>query len=102
MQSPSSTRSSTTSSRSRRRSGAETGVTAPHVKEAVAAARAARAEFGLGLEGPVHDLLVVVEETARLPVMVLRLGNGVAGAYMRRHGNGFVFLDGSEDVARQR
>ena len=35
-------------------------MTAPHVKEAVAAARAARAEFGLGLEGPVHDLLVVV------------------------------------------
>jgi len=77
-------------------------VAAPHVREAIAAARTARAEFGLGLEGPVHDLLVIVEETAKLPVMVLRLGNGVAGAYMRRHEQSFVFLDGSEDVARQR
>ena len=77
-------------------------MTAPHVKEAVAAARAAREEFGLGLEGPVHDLLVVVEETAKLPVMILRLGNGVAGAYMRRAEQPFVFLNGRQDVARQR
>lgn len=75
---------------------------AAHLREAIRAARAARSAFGLGLEGPVHDLLVVVEEAAGLPVAVLRLGNGVAGAYMRRHGQAFVFLDGSEDVARQR
>jgi len=77
-------------------------MTAPHLRDAVSAARAARSAFGLGLEGPVHDLLVVVEEAAELAVMVLRLGNGVAGAYMRRHDQAFVFLDGSEDVARQR
>ena len=74
----------------------------PHLRDAITAARAARSEFGLGLEGPVHDLLALVEEAADLPVMVLRLGNGVAGAYMRRLDHAFVFLDGSEDVARQR
>lgn len=77
-------------------------MTAPHLRDAISAARGARSEFGLGLEGPVHDLLVLVEEAADLPVMVLRLGNGVAGAYMRRLDQAFVFLDGSEDVARQR
>jgi Zn-dependent peptidase ImmA (M78 family) len=77
-------------------------VSKPHVKVAVAAARTARSQLGLGLDGPVHDLLVVVEDLASLPVMVLRLGNGVAGAYMRRGDQSFVFLDGSEDVARQR
>src|SRR3954453_20787803 len=77
-------------------------MTAPHVRDAIAAARTARADYGLGLEGPVHDLLVVVEDTADLPVAILPLGTGVAGAYLVRRGEAFVFLNGSEDVARQR
>lgn len=73
-----------------------------HIAEAVAAARVAREELGLGLDQPVHDILRVVEETQRLPVAVLSLGEGVAGAYIVRKGQPFVFLNGSQPVTRQR
>lgn len=73
-----------------------------HIREAVAAARVAREELGLGLEGPVPDILRVVEETESVPVAVLRLGNGVAGAYLVRRNQTFVFLNGAQDVRRQR
>lgn len=72
------------------------------VREAVATARTARHEFGLGLDQPVHDLLTVVEETAGVPVAVLALGSGVAGAYIVRRAQSFIFLNGSEAVTRQR
>ena len=77
-------------------------VKAAHVREAVATARAARQELGLGLDQPVHDLLTVVEQTAGIPVALLRLGNGVAGAYIVRRDQSFIFLNGSEAVTRQR
>lgn len=73
-----------------------------HVREAIAAARVAREELGLGLEQPVHDLLRIVEETEGLPVAILSLGNGVAGAYLVRRGQAFVFLNGAQAVQRQR
>ncbi len=73
-----------------------------HIREAIAAARVARQELGLGLEQPVHDILRVVEETESVPVAVLRLGNGVAGAYLVRRDRPFVFLNGSQHVPRQR
>lgn len=73
-----------------------------HIAEAVAAARVARQQLGLGLDQPVHDILRVVEETQHLPVAVLRLGEGVAGAYVVRRERPFIFLNGAQPVARQR
>jgi Zn-dependent peptidase ImmA (M78 family) len=70
--------------------------------EARAAARVAREEFGLGLDQPVHDILSVVERTAGVPVAVLHLGGGVAGAYVVRRDRPFIFLNGDQAVARQR
>lgn len=75
---------------------------AAHVREAIATARTARHELGLGLDQPVHDLLPIVEETADVPVAVLALGTGVAGAYIVRRDQAFIFLNGSEAVTRQR
>ena len=77
-------------------------MTPAHIAKARAAARVAREEFGLGLDQPVHDILRVVEETARVPVAVLRLGNGVAGAYVVRRDRPFIFLNGEQVVGRQR
>ncbi len=78
------------------------GVTRAHVKEALAVAKTARQEAGLGLDGPVHDLLPLVEEVAGLPVAILAFGTGVAGAYVVRRGEAFVFLNGNDDLARMR
>lgn len=75
---------------------------AAHVREAIAAARAARYEFGLGLDQPVHDLLDVVEEAAGVPVAVLTLPEGVAGAYLVRRDQPFIFVNGEEWITRQR
>ncbi len=75
---------------------------AAHVREAIAAARTARYELGLGLDQPVHDLLDVVEEAADVPVAVLELPEGVAGAYLVRRDQAFIFLNGSEWITRQR
>ncbi len=72
------------------------------MREAAAAARTARHEFGLGLDQPVHDLLAVVEETAGLPVGVLALSDGVAGVYIERRERAFVFVNGNQALARQR
>lgn len=73
-----------------------------HVREAVAAARTARYELGLGLDQPVHDLLDVVEEAAGVPVAILVLPEGVAGAYLVRRDQPFIFLNGTEWITRQR
>lgn len=73
-----------------------------HVREAIAAARTARYELGLGLEQPVHDILDVVEEAADVPVAVLALPEGVAGAYLVRRDQPFIFLNGNEWITRQR
>lgn len=75
---------------------------AAHAREAVAAARTARHELGLGLDQPVHDLLAVVEETAGLAVGVLALPDGVAGVYIERRERAFVFINGNQALARQR
>jgi Zn-dependent peptidase ImmA (M78 family) len=73
-----------------------------HIAEAIAEARVARQQLGLGLDQPVHDILRVVEETQRIPVAVLRLGEGVAGAYVVRRSQPFIFLNGAQPVPRQR
>jgi Zn-dependent peptidase ImmA (M78 family) len=66
------------------------------------AARAARAEFGLGSGAPLSDVLEVIEELAGIPVTVLDLPGGVAGLHGVKHGRGFIFLNGVESAPRLR
>ena len=65
-------------------------------------AQATRARLGLALDGPVPDLLRAVEEGAGLAVSVIELPDGVSGAYARREGQGFAFLNLREAPVRQR
>lgn len=74
----------------------------PKVREAIQAARAARQELDLGLTGPLPDILTVVEDWAEVPVAILSLPNGIAGAFGRRRNQPFIFLNGNEPLVRQR
>ena len=51
-------------------------------------AREWRTRLGLGLTGPVPDLLQAVEVVAGLAVTVLELPGGVSGAYTVQDGSG--------------
>ena len=72
------------------------------VREALDAADDARLKLRLGTEGPLPDALLVVEELAGVPVAILDLREGLAGAYGRRRGQPFIFLNGNDPVVRQR
>jgi Zn-dependent peptidase ImmA (M78 family) len=63
--------------------------------------REARADLGLGAEGPLADLLTVVED-AGAHVVVLDLPDGVAGAYVAEPGCPLLFVNGGQWIARQR
>lgn len=65
-------------------------------------AQAARARLGLALDGPVPDLLRAVEDGGELAVSVIELPDGISGAYARREGQGFAFLNLREAPVRQR
>lgn len=77
-------------------------VAADWLRAATSAARVAREEWGLGLDAPISDLLVVAEQVAGVPVCVLDLGPGLAGAYLVRRARPFIFVNGAESVVRQR
>ena len=64
-------------------------------------AREARADLGLGDEGPLSDLLVVVEG-AGAHVVVLDLPEGLAGAYVATPDCPLLFVNGAQWIARQR
>ena len=72
------------------------------VREAIRIARTARQELDLGLTGPLPDILTVVEDLARIPVAILSLPSGIAGAFGRRRRQPFIFLNGDERLVRQR
>ena len=74
----------------------------PKVREAIKAARTARQELDLGLTGPLPDILTVVEDWAEVPVAILSLPAGIAGAFGRRRSQPFIFLNGTEPLVRQR
>lgn len=74
----------------------------PKVREAIRVARVARQELDLGLTGPLPDILTVVEDLAGIPVAVLELPSGIAGAFGRRREQPFIFLNGGEPLVRQR
>jgi Zn-dependent peptidase ImmA (M78 family) len=75
-------------------------------QRAVHEARLARQELGVGLEAPLPDLLELLEHVdARNPalrVSLLPLPDGVAGAYLRREGRPFIFVNSSEWPVRRR
>jgi Zn-dependent peptidase ImmA (M78 family) len=66
------------------------------------AARSARSRLGLGLDGPLADVLVAVEDVAGVPVTVLSLPDGLAGLQGRQAGRSYIFINGDESVVRQR
>jgi Zn-dependent peptidase ImmA (M78 family) len=67
-----------------------------------AAARDARSRLGLGLEAPLADVLLAIEDVAGVPVTVLTLPAGLAGLHGRKHDRSFIFVNGTESPVRQR
>src|SRR3954447_6647094 len=65
-------------------------------------ARRARLDMGFGLEGPLPDLLEAVEGPGGVQVVVLDLGDDVAGAYLQRGGLALLFVNGDNAAVRQR
>src|SRR3954470_10135873 len=64
--------------------------------------RRARLDMGFGLEGPLPDLLEAVEGPGGVQVLVLDLGDDVAGAYLQRGGLVLLFVNGDHAAVRQR
>jgi Zn-dependent peptidase ImmA (M78 family) len=56
-------------------------------------------EIGIPIENPMPDLLPFVERGAGVPVAILELGQGLAGAYFK---GGLIFVTGNEALVRQR
>src|SRR3954468_20144484 len=65
-------------------------------------ARRARLDMGYGLEGPLPDLLVAIEGPGGAHVVVLELGDEVAGACIQRPGLALLVVNGSHAAVRQR
>jgi len=66
------------------------------------AAERTRAELGLGVEAPIADILATVEDLAAIPVTVAELPNQIAGIYVRRRDQPFIFVNGTHIPVRQR
>lgn len=69
---------------------------------AVEQARLARVQLGVGLDAPLPDVLRVVEEVAEIPISVLPLPDGVAGAIGRKRGRHFIFINSADQPVRRR
>lgn len=65
-------------------------------------AREARADLGYTREGPLPDVVAVVEERGGAHVVVLDLPDAVAGAYVARDGCPLLFVNGHQALSRQR
>lgn len=80
-----------------------TELTDPHILEATAAARELRARLGVPIDQPLNkDLLALVEEDLGIPVCVMEMPDGVAGAYLKKRGQNFIFLQATDFPTRQR
>jgi Zn-dependent peptidase ImmA (M78 family) len=77
-------------------------VASPIGEAAMLEARRARLDMGFGLEGPLPDLLAAVEGPGGAQVVVLDLGDDVAGAYLQRGGLVLLFVNGDHAAVRQR
>jgi Zn-dependent peptidase ImmA (M78 family) len=65
-------------------------------------ARIAREELGVGDNGPLPDALDVVEGRGGAAVVVLDLGEGLAGAHLVRPAGPLLFVNGRQGLTRQR
>lgn len=65
-------------------------------------AREARADLDFTREGPLPDLLQVLEERASVHAVVLDLPEGLAGAYAARPDCPLLFVNGRQALSRQR
>ena len=65
-------------------------------------ARQYREELGLEPDEPLACLLAVVEQRAGIPVAVLEIADGFAGAYLRAAGRATIFVHGLDGPTRQR
>jgi Zn-dependent peptidase ImmA (M78 family) len=75
----------------------------PHIVQAVAAANTTRSRLGIGPTGPVEqDLLDLTELGLAIPVTILPLPDGVAGAYQRKRRQSFIFIQANDFPTRQR
>jgi Zn-dependent peptidase ImmA (M78 family) len=66
------------------------------------AARDARAVLGAPVDAPLPDVLALVEEGHGVPVGVLELDAGIAGAYLPRPRGALILLNGADPVQRLR
>jgi Zn-dependent peptidase ImmA (M78 family) len=66
------------------------------------AARDARAVLGAPVDAPLPDVLALVEEGHGVPVGVLELDAGIAGAYLPRPRGALILLNGADPVPRLR
>ena len=73
-----------------------------HTNRGAKRAREARDALGLGQGGPLPDLLQAAEERGGAHVVVLDLGDGVAGAHVARPGCPLLFVNGRQPLPRQR
>lgn len=80
-----------------------TELTDPHIREATAAARALRERLGIPIDQPIErDILEIVEVEIGIPVCVMEMPEGVAGAYLKKRGQNFIFLQATDFPTRQR
>lgn len=70
--------------------------------EGLVAAGEARQRLGIGQDGPVPDLVALIEEAAKIPISVLPLPEGVAGAYGKKSGRAFIFVSSTDYPVRRR
>lgn len=66
------------------------------------AARFARAEIGVGDIDPLRDILALIDGQTDLPVALLPLPDGVAGAYGKKEGRTFAFVNSKHHPVRRR
>lgn len=72
-------------------------------KAGITKARRLREQHGLGLDGPVPDLLALAERDLGVPVIIPeRLPHDLAGAYLPRNGEPVILLNGADGPARMR
>lgn len=66
-------------------------------------ARRLRGRLGLGLDGPIADLLALAERDLGVPVVIPEaLPDDLAGAYLPRHGRPVILLNGADAASRMR
>lgn len=69
---------------------------------AVQEALLARARLGIGTDSPLPDILRLIEDVAEVPITVLPLPEGFAGAIGRKRGRDFIFINSEDQPVRRR